>query len=189
MKTLYFWHVCLSLVDALAVTDSKGTLYYLSLGKWNSLVDLVKKDFRVVGEKHRLVPGKEGDCTEAVKEARNSIKQALEHPCDIDSLRLSLKYEYIFGTSSQRRIWDHFVKEIPSGKTSTYSDVARALGRKGSARVIGNACAANRIALFVPCHRVLTSAHTITGYRYGPYVKKALLQQERAQMATELPNP
>lgn len=180
MKKLYFWHVELPLTDALAVTDSSGSLYYLSLGKWSKLVDLVKKDFLAVKREYIIVPGKDSDRNDSVNLTKNKIKEALQNPRDIDAIRQSLLYKYIFGTPLQRRVWDHLVTEITVGKISTYSDVAKAIGRTGSARVVGNACGANKIALFVPCHRVLTSSQTITGYRYGIPVKIALLKKEKA---------
>lgn len=180
MKKLYFWHVELSLADALAVTDSSGTLYYLSLGKWSKLVDLVKKDFHCVRKEYLIVPGKDTDSNSSIIITKNKIKQALNSPREIDAIRQSLLYKYIFGTASQRKVWDYLVSDVTVGKTSTYSDVASAVGKTGSARVIGNACGANRIALFVPCHRILTISQTITGYRYGLPIKMALISQERA---------
>lgn len=180
MKSLFFWHVSLSLSDALFVTDSKGSVYYLSLGKWTSLVDLVKKDFKVVRKDYQVAPGRDSDSNSDINRAKELIKEALDRPSEIDKIRSSLLIKYIFGTASQRRVWDHLVNEIPVGKTSTYSKVAKGLGRDGGSRVIGNACGANRIALFVPCHRVLTSSQTITGYRYGPALKRSLLNQEKA---------
>lgn len=179
MKSLYFWHVPLSLADALIVTDSKGTLYYLSLGKWAKVVDLVKKDFVVVAREYTLLPGKSETENADIIKTKELVASALKSPKDIDLIRSSLRYEYIFGTPLQRQVWDYLVLEVPAGTTSTYTQVAKGVGRSGSARVIGNACGSNRIALFVPCHRVLTSSQTITGYRYGLAIKKELLQKER----------
>lgn len=179
MKSLSFWYVPLSLVDSLIVTDSKGTLYYLSLGKWASLVDLVKKDFVVVAKEYILIPGKSEMENADILKTKELVAAALESPKEIDLIRRSLRYEYIFGTPLQRQVWDYLVLNVPVGTTTTYSVIAKAVKKAGSARVIGNACGSNRIALFVPCHRVLTSSHTITGYRYGLAIKKVLLQKER----------
>lgn len=178
MKQLYFWHVPLPLVDALAVTDAEGTLYYLSLGKWSKLVDLVKKDFRQAGKATLLISGKVPCCT-AIAATTRTIQQALDNPHEIDRLRPSISYKYIFGTPSQRKVWDYLVLKVPVGTTTTYSEVAMALGKRDSARVVGNACGANKIALFVPCHRVLTANNTISGYRYGTQLKLVLLQHEK----------
>lgn len=179
MKTLYFWHIPLSLVDALIVTDSEGTLHYLSLGKWSYLVDLVKKDFLVVAREYTLLPGKIEKENAQIIKTKELVADALESPKEIDRIRSSLQFVYIFGTPSQRQIWDYLVLDVPVGSTTTYSKVAKGVGKLGSARVVGNACGSNRIAIFVPCHRVLTSSNTITGYRYGHAVKKELLQKER----------
>ena len=83
----------------------------------------------------------------------------------------------IHGTPFQRRVWDALCG-IPAGRTVTYAALARRIGEPGSARAVANACAANAIALVIPCHRVVRSDRTFSGYRWGEERKRALLAQE-----------
>jgi AraC family transcriptional regulator of adaptative response/methylated-DNA-[protein]-cysteine methyltransferase len=83
----------------------------------------------------------------------------------------------IAGTAFSQRVWAA-LREIPYGTTATYSDIARTIGAPGSARAVARACAANPVALTIPCHRVVRNDGTISGYRWGPERKRALLQRE-----------
>jgi O-6-methylguanine DNA methyltransferase len=81
------------------------------------------------------------------------------------------------GTPLQRRIWEK-LRAIPVGRTVTYTEVARWIGPLASARVIANACAANPIALAVPCHRVVRTDGSLAGYRWGIERKRELIRRE-----------
>jgi AraC family transcriptional regulator, regulatory protein of adaptative response / methylated-DNA-[protein]-cysteine methyltransferase len=83
------------------------------------------------------------------------------------------------GSELEQRVWNA-LREIPSGTTQTYSDVARRLGVAATAKEVGEACAANPLAVAVPCHRVLRKDGTLGGYRWGLRRKRALLERERA---------
>jgi O-6-methylguanine DNA methyltransferase len=83
----------------------------------------------------------------------------------------------IIGTSFQRRVWDALCG-IPAGQTITYAALAHRVGKPGAVRAVANACAANAIALAIPCHRVIGSDGTLSGYRWGLERKRALLAQE-----------
>jgi O-6-methylguanine DNA methyltransferase len=83
----------------------------------------------------------------------------------------------IHGTPFQRRVWDALCA-IPSGRTVTYAALARRIGEPESVRAVANACAANAIALAIPCHRVVRSDGTPSGYRWGVERKRALLARE-----------
>jgi O-6-methylguanine DNA methyltransferase len=83
----------------------------------------------------------------------------------------------IHGTPFQRRVWDALCA-IPCGRTVTYAALARRIGEPGSARAVANACAANAIALAIPCHRVIRSDGTLSGYRWGIERMRALLARE-----------
>jgi methylated-DNA-[protein]-cysteine S-methyltransferase/AraC family transcriptional regulator of adaptative response/methylated-DNA-[protein]-cysteine methyltransferase len=83
----------------------------------------------------------------------------------------------IYGTPFQQRVWDALCG-IPSGRTVTYAALARRIGEPESVRAVANACAANAIALAIPCHRVMRSDGTISGYRWGVERKRALLARE-----------
>jgi AraC family transcriptional regulator of adaptative response/methylated-DNA-[protein]-cysteine methyltransferase len=75
------------------------------------------------------------------------------------------------------RVWEA-LRAIPRGQTRSYAEVARALGRPHAARAVGQACAANPVALLVPCHRVVPAAGGVGGYRWGAWRKRALLGAE-----------
>jgi AraC family transcriptional regulator of adaptative response/methylated-DNA-[protein]-cysteine methyltransferase len=83
------------------------------------------------------------------------------------------------GTAFQQRVW-HALREIPAGTTASYADIANRLGSPKSVRAVARACAANAIAVAVPCHRVLRNDGGLSGYRWGVERKRALLQREAA---------
>jgi AraC family transcriptional regulator of adaptative response/methylated-DNA-[protein]-cysteine methyltransferase len=80
-------------------------------------------------------------------------------------------------TAFQRRVWQHLMT-IPRGETRTYGQVAEAIDEPRSARAVANACAANPVALAVPCHRVVRRDGGLGGYRWGMERKAALLEIE-----------
>ena len=82
------------------------------------------------------------------------------------------------GTEFQRAVWRRLVA-IPYGERWTYGDVARALRRPGASRAVGLACARNPIPLVIPCHRVVGSDGSLTGFGGGMAMKRALLDLER----------
>ena len=81
------------------------------------------------------------------------------------------------GTAFQARVWSA-LREIPSGETRTYSQVAVAIGRPTAVRAVARACATNPVAVAIPCHRVLRSDGSLAGYRWGLAVKQSLLASE-----------
>jgi len=88
------------------------------------------------------------------------------------------------GTEFQLLVWK-FLKSIRYGTTTTYREVARAIGRPRASRAVAQACATNPVALFVPCHRVVRSDDSPGGYRWGVSRKKALLDREDKGQAPE----
>jgi methylated-DNA-[protein]-cysteine S-methyltransferase len=81
------------------------------------------------------------------------------------------------GTEFERRVWDA-VRAIPYGSTATYAEIAARIGRPGACRAVGRANAMNPIAIVVPCHRVVGSDGSLTGYAGGIEMKRALLDLE-----------
>ncbi len=81
------------------------------------------------------------------------------------------------GTLFQQQVWQA-LRTIPRGETRTYSEVAELIGKPNSVRAVATACAANKIALLIPCHRVLRKGGLLAGYRWGLARKKALLERE-----------
>jgi len=83
----------------------------------------------------------------------------------------------IRGTAFQRQVWE-VLQTIPAGETLTYTEVAQRLGRPKAVRAVASACASNRLAVAVPCHRVVASDGGLAGYRWGIARKRALLARE-----------
>lgn len=81
------------------------------------------------------------------------------------------------GSSFQKKVWQA-LRRIPAGTTVSYGELARRLGVPDSARAIAAACAANPLAVAVPCHRVIAADGGLSGYRWGVARKRALLQRE-----------
>ena len=85
----------------------------------------------------------------------------------------------IKGSTFQWQVWEA-LRRIPAGETRSYQAIARALGRPAAARAVARACASNRLALVIPCHRAVREDGGLGGYRWGVERKRALLEQERA---------
>lgn len=82
------------------------------------------------------------------------------------------------GTRFQRNVWQ-LLRRIPPGCTTTYTDLARRLGSPRAVRAVASACAANPVAIIVPCHRVVRRDGGLAGYRWGIERKRILLERER----------
>lgn len=85
----------------------------------------------------------------------------------------------IRATAFQRRVW-RYLQSIPFGATRSYNQVARAIGQPTAARAVARACAANPVAVAIPCHRVVREGGSFGGYRWGMERKKTLLEREQA---------
>jgi AraC family transcriptional regulator of adaptative response/methylated-DNA-[protein]-cysteine methyltransferase len=85
----------------------------------------------------------------------------------------------IRGTAFQQRVWKA-IRAIPAGATASYRDLAKRLGAPKAVRAVAQACAANGIAVAIPCHRVVRTDGSPSGYRWGVARKRALLTREKA---------
>ena len=103
---------------------------------------------------------------------------ALVQYLDGDPAPLDLPVD-VQATAFQRRVWDA-LRAIPYGMTRTYAEVAEIIGAPKAVRAVGHACATNKVALIIPCHRVLRTDGTLGGYRWGLERKRALIEQEKA---------
>lgn len=83
------------------------------------------------------------------------------------------------GTAFQQRVWQA-LREIPPGETVSYAEIARRIGAPRAIRAIAGACAANTLAVAIPCHRVVRNDGALSGYRWGVERKRALLDREAA---------
>jgi AraC family transcriptional regulator of adaptative response/methylated-DNA-[protein]-cysteine methyltransferase len=86
------------------------------------------------------------------------------------------------GTAFQRRVWQA-LQEIPAGERVSYSEIARRIGSLNATRAVAGACAANNIAVAIPCHRVVRNDGALSGYAWGIDRKRQLLDREAAQIA------
>jgi AraC family transcriptional regulator of adaptative response/methylated-DNA-[protein]-cysteine methyltransferase len=84
------------------------------------------------------------------------------------------------GTAFQRRVWEA-LRAIPAGATVSYSELAERLGMPTAARAVAGACAANPVAVAIPCHRVVRTDGALSGYRWGIERKRTLLEREAGQ--------
>jgi len=113
---------------------------------------------------------REGDQEFAARVARvaalvESPRRGLDLPLDIR------------GTAFQRTVWEA-LRAIPPGKTASYSEVARRIGRPAATRAVARACASNVLAVAIPCHRVVRKDGEPGGYRWGADRKRSLLDRE-----------
>lgn len=92
-------------------------------------------------------------------------KQGLDLPLDIR------------GTVFQQRVWQA-LRGIPAGSTASYSEIARRIGAPKAMRAVGSACAANVLAVAIPCHRAVRNDGSLSGYRWGVERKRTLLARE-----------
>lgn len=84
----------------------------------------------------------------------------------------------IQGSVFQKKVWQA-LQEIPLGSTASYSAIARRIGAPKAARAVAAACAANKLAVVIPCHRVVRNNGSLSGYRWGVARKSALLEREK----------
>jgi len=107
---------------------------------------------------------------ETVKRVTHSI----DDPAHVSYLPLDIR-----GTAFEERVWRKLQTLVP-GDTTTYGDLARLLRKPSAARAVANACASNKLAVVVPCHRVVRGDGGLGGYRWGMKRKRALLEKEQS---------
>ncbi|MET0284472.1 MAG: bifunctional DNA-binding transcriptional regulator/O6-methylguanine-DNA methyltransferase Ada [Polyangiales bacterium] len=96
----------------------------------------------------------------------------------VESPKLGLELPLdVRGTAFQRRVWQA-LREIPAGRTASYAEVARLIGAPTSVRAVAGACAANPLAIAIPCHRVVREDGALSGYAWGVERKRTLLARE-----------
>ncbi|MBU6479021.1 MAG: bifunctional DNA-binding transcriptional regulator/O6-methylguanine-DNA methyltransferase Ada [Nitrospirae bacterium] len=108
-----------------------------------------------------------------LKKHVRAILQCFTGEMDATFLPLDVK-----ATAFQRKVWQA-LQQIPRGQTRSYQEIARSIGQPTAARAVAGACATNRIAVAVPCHRVVRGDGNLAGYRWGLQRKKQLLDLER----------
>ncbi|MBV9786771.1 MAG: methylated-DNA--[protein]-cysteine S-methyltransferase [Chloroflexi bacterium] len=108
-----------------------------------------------------------------LREWLNVVARQIEGEQSDISLPLDIR-----ATQFQQRVWDE-LRAIPRGETRSYTQIAKQIGRPSAVRAVASACASNRIAVAIPCHRVVRGSGDLSGYRWGVERKRALLERER----------
>jgi AraC family transcriptional regulator of adaptative response/methylated-DNA-[protein]-cysteine methyltransferase len=140
-----------------------------------SAVYLGDSEATLLGELREEYPrAKIAPATDSIQRWVKEIVQRIEGKQPHFELPLDLQ-----ATAFQRSVWKE-LQRIPRGRTRTYSQVARSLGRPKAVRAVARACATNPVSIVVPCHRVVRQDGSLAGYRWGMSRKEQLLAQERA---------
>jgi AraC family transcriptional regulator of adaptative response/methylated-DNA-[protein]-cysteine methyltransferase len=156
-------------------TCSLGAILFAATGKGVCAVFLGDGPRKLLVELRQLFPRAdlhEGDTAFAALTAK--AVACVEAPGEPFDLPLDIR-----GTAFQQRVWEA-LRRIPPGTTASYAEIADAIGAPDSARAVAGACAANKIAVAIPCHRVVRSDGSLSGYRWGVARKRALLAKERS---------
>ena len=137
----------------------------LSLGESDAKLEAFLQAEYPKAEIRRDRNGMSGWVQEIVNHLRGRAPK-LDVPVDVEA------------TAFQWRVWEA-LRAIPYGRTQTYSEVARSIGRPTATRAVARACATNPVAVVIPCHRVIREDGGLGGYRWGLERKQALIERER----------
>jgi AraC family transcriptional regulator of adaptative response/methylated-DNA-[protein]-cysteine methyltransferase len=107
-----------------------------------------------------------------MKPAIDSLAALIDAPAAEAGLPLDMR-----GTEFELSVWNA-LRAIPAGRTASYGEIAAKIGSPRQAREVGEACAANPLAVIVPCHRVVKKDGSLSGYRWGVRRKRALIERE-----------
>lgn len=155
--------------ELVLVSDGEGVLRALSLpGRDAWLAGSLRRQYGANASREGGVPA--------------TIKAALADYCDGDLGALKRIAWTTRGTSFQRRVWNALYS-IPVGATTSYAALAASIGSPDAVRAVGAANGANPVAIVVPCHRVVGSDRSLTGFGGGLPMKMALLRHEGANVA------
>ncbi|HEY5623300.1 MAG TPA: bifunctional DNA-binding transcriptional regulator/O6-methylguanine-DNA methyltransferase Ada [Gammaproteobacteria bacterium] len=160
-----------------AIANSElGLLLVAATDKGVCCIELGNSERQLVTSLSRRFPAArlERDA-DALDDAVRAVSVLLTTPAAGLSLPLDIR-----GTAFQRRVW-RALQHIPPGSTSTYSEVAAAIGSPKAHRAVARACAENVIAIAIPCHRVVRTDGGLGGYRWGLERKRRLLAREKSQ--------
>jgi AraC family transcriptional regulator of adaptative response/methylated-DNA-[protein]-cysteine methyltransferase len=143
---------------------ARGICFVSLAGSDRELEATLRAEFPAAAQIRRDEAGLAG-AVAAILDHLNGSEPHIDLPLDIRA------------TAFQRRVWEE-LRRIPAGETRSYSEVASALGRPQARRAVAQACAANPVAIVVPCHRVVRSDGAAGGYRWGADRKRQLLERE-----------
>ncbi len=144
-------------------TNSKGICGIILGDNHSHILRLMEKCFKGI----KLIESKSSD-----NKLIQDVASFIENP----DIGLSYKVD-IEGTNFQIKVWNE-LRKVPTGSTTSYTRLAQQVGNPKATRAVANACGSNRLAIYIPCHRVLRSDGGISGYRFGVQRKKDLLRHE-----------
>lgn len=162
------WHAAgrCSLGCVLVAATARGLCAILMGDNANELLADLKKRFP-----HATLTKPPAGFADSVEK----VVRLIDNPGRTPELGLPLD---VRGTAFQRRVWEE-LRRIPAGKTATYSEIAGRVGSPRAVRAVASACAANTLAVAIPCHRVVAARGGLAGYRWGVERKRRLLASER----------
>ncbi|MDY5968722.1 MAG: methylated-DNA--[protein]-cysteine S-methyltransferase [Bacteroidales bacterium] len=166
METIIVTHFaspCGELV--LGVTDGR-----LCLCDWNNEERRISTEARLLRSLHARC---EAGSSETLRKAQAELEEYFAKTRRVFTIPLTFP-----GTAFQCRVWEALTK-IPYGETVSYGEMARLIGQPSAVRAVANAVAANPMSIIVPCHRVVGSDNSLTGYAGGLEAKQFLLNLER----------
>jgi AraC family transcriptional regulator of adaptative response/methylated-DNA-[protein]-cysteine methyltransferase len=151
-------------LGVLLVAATEHGLCSVMLGDCADMLEkLLRQQFRAA----KIFPDKTG----MAEQVKAVLAAMTEHPAAVD-IPLDVR-----ATAFQARVWQA-LREIPRGETRSYAQLAEAIGQPTAVRAVARACGMNPVAIAVPCHRVIGSDGSLTGYRWGVERKKKLLSME-----------
>lgn len=124
----------------------------------------------------RCSPTPWGEADAAAHPWVTAVLNLIEQPASPEAQSMSFPLD-VRGTAFQKMVWTA-LRQIPPGQTVSYSELAQRLGQPRAVRAVAGACAANVLAVVIPCHRVVRRDGGLSGYRWGVSRKQALLQRE-----------
>ena len=177
LEELFFDRVPSPLGDLRLVWDEENRLRALDFDGYDErMTDLLRRHYGAPGEGHRLSDAR----------APAAIVDRLTAYFGGELAAIESIVVESAGTPFQRRVWSA-LRGIPLGTTTSYGKLAASIGYAGASRAVGAANGSNPIAIVVPCHRVIGSNGTLTGYGGGMDRKRWLLAHEHADFSREQP--
>lgn len=151
-------------VGRMLVAATQAGVCAISFGRDDELVAALRAKFpRAEIVEHLEVVGSH---IRALSEYLRGARNTMDLPLDVHP------------SAFQKKVWEA-LREIPYGETRSYKEVAQMIGEPAAVRAVARACAANPVAVAIPCHRVVRTGGGLGGYRWGLPVKEALLRKER----------
>jgi AraC family transcriptional regulator of adaptative response/methylated-DNA-[protein]-cysteine methyltransferase len=154
-------------------TSSLGQVLVAATRKGICAILLGSNRQRLIADLRQSFPQAQASGNDELARHIVHVVAMIETPAKAPNLPLDLN-----GSDFEIKVWQA-LRAIPAGETMSYSELAERIGMKGAAKDVGEACAANRIAIAIPCHRILRKDGSISGYRWGVHRKRALLERER----------